>query len=105
MTQEEFIQKTMIAMMGNANITNEDNFDDYGHHYNIYKAALHLSNAGATGEESLMEFDDMNSPTSANFPDGVSERECFAAIAMALQAIANKKTINEQIEDAEGRIQ
>lgn len=105
MTQEEFIQKTMIALMGNPEVTNADNFDDFSHHTEIHKAALYLSNTTDEKNESVMYFDDVNSTESDNFPENVSERECLAVIAVALQAIANNKTIKDQQEANDGNFE
>lgn len=97
MTQEEFIQKTMIALMSNPKVTNADNFDDSSHHTDVYLAALKLSRSRADGiGEDVLCFDDYNSDTADRFPLAVSERECLHEIGIALQAIANKKSIREQ---------
>ena len=105
MTQEEFIQRTMIALMGNPYVTHADNFDESDHHNQVYSAAVALTNIRDHDGEFLMCFDDLNSSTSKNFPDGVSERECLAAIAMSLQAIANKKTFAEQCDEHNGNLE
>ena len=105
MTQEEFIQKTMIVLMSNPRVTNADNFDDFGHHLDVYNAALHLSNTRDEKNEGTMFFDDVNSIESETFPSAVTERECLAVIGEALQAIANKKTIKEQQEENDGNFE
>ena len=105
MTQEEFIQRTMIALMGNPYVTHDDNFRDSDHYKKVYLAALDIANMTDECGEDVMCFDDLNSSTSKNFPDGVSERECLAAIAMSLQAIANKKTFAEQCDDHNGNLE
>ena len=105
MTQEEFIQRTMIALMGNPRVTNSSNFDDDVHHLDVYHAALYLSNTRDKRNESVMFFDDVNSEEAGSFPSAVSEREILLVIATSLQAIANKKTIKEQQEDTNGNIE
>ena len=90
MTQEQFIQKAMLAMLANPNVTNGDNFADPDHHKDILYAATIMSN------QDNMFFYDINSTEHEHFPECVSERECLAVIGEALQAIANKKTIAEQ---------
>lgn len=105
MTQEEFIQRTMIALMGNSSVTNCTNWYKDNHYRDVYNAAVDLANIVDNDNEFLMCFDDLNSSTSKNFPDAVSERECLAAIAMSLQAIANKKTFSEQCDDHNGNLE
>ena len=97
MTQEEFIQKTMIALMSNPEVTNGGNFVRASHHADVYMAASRLSRLRASNiDEDVLSFDDYNSDTENGFPAAVSERECLHEIGIALQAIANKKSIREQ---------
>lgn len=97
MTQEEFIQKTMIALMANPEVTNERNFFRDSHHAEVYLAASELSRLRANNiDGDVLGFDDYNSDTENGFPAAVSERECLHEIGIALQAIANKKSIREQ---------
>ena len=105
MTQEEFIQKTMIALMSNPKVTNADNFDDEAHHLRIHDAALYLSNTMNKKGECVMFFDDVNSIEAETFPDCVSERECLHQIGIALQAITNNKTMKEQLIDSAGNFE
>ena len=105
MTQQEFIQKTMIAIMGNPRVTNSSNFDDDVHHLDVYHAAVYLSNTRNKRNEPIMFFDDLNSEEAGNFPSAVSEREILHVIATSLQAIANKKSIKEQHEATDGNIE
>lgn len=105
MTQEEFIQRTMIALMGNSAVTNCTNWYKDNHYRAVYNTAVNLATIVDNNSKLLMSFDDLNSSTSKNFPDGVSERECLAAIAMSLQAIANKKTFAEQCDDHNGNLE
>ncbi|MBR2881938.1 MAG: hypothetical protein IKB96_06215 [Prevotella sp.] len=105
MKQEEFIQKTMIALMSNPNVTNAYNFDDDLHHLRIHDAALYLSNTKDEKGECVMSFDDVNSNEAETFPDCVSERECLHQIGIALQAIANNKTMKEELMDSAGNFE
>ena len=95
----------MIALMSNPEVTNADNFYNSSHHLDVYFAALHLSNTTDKDDEDVMYFDDVNSTESENFPENVSERECLAVIAVALQAIANNKTIKDQQEAHDGNFE
>lgn len=105
MTQEEFIQNAMIALISNPKVTTEFNYYKKSHHTDIYEAAMRMSwTKGLDGEEA-MYFEDIKGTTAATFPDSVSERECLAVIGEALQAIANKKTIKEQLEDNNGNFE
>ena len=105
MTQEEFIQKTMIALMSNPRVTNSTNYCIPKHHSGIYDAALSLAIAKDYSGEDCMFFDDVAGEPAANFPTCVSERECLHTIAVSLQAIANKKSIKEQQEENDGNIE
>lgn len=105
MTQEEFIQKTMIALMGNPKVTNSENFDSDSHHTALHQAAVGLSCIKDDFGSDDMFFDDLNTPSSENYPDAVSQLECLAVIGEALQAIANNKTIKEQQEASDGNFE
>ena len=95
----------MIALMSNPNVTGSSNFDSEAHHLKIHDAALHLSNTMDKKGECVMFFDDVNSLEAETFPDCVSERECLHQIGIALEAIANNKTMKEQLIDSAGNFE
>lgn len=99
MTQEEFIQKAMIAMLANPSVTTIDNFKSKEHFSDIYIVAARIAN------EDEMCFDDLGSFTAKHFPECVSDRECLSVIGEALQALANGNTIAEQRKKHNGNFE
>lgn len=98
MTQETFIQKAMIALLANPNVTDNDNYDSNSHYkflYNMLESKVNMLE---------LAFDDVNSAEADTYPDAISTKGILHTIAESLQVIAGKVDIENHRKETDGNL-